>query len=228
MKQECGIIRDLMPLYHDNVCSVESRAAVEEHISECNDCREYYKKLSDETEKAVVPEIENRKAESLRAVSRRFKRGVTASVILAAALVLISVICGGIMIIGKDKRANKRTIEYNGGNITVSMKPEGLIATVKGTWYSGSRVKSIFIKDNGKEKLIKIFRLEDTEWDDFATPDSKTYDFTIAFADMDADMVDAVYYYSGALNDEKLKGMEEMPPEELSKALSEMTLLWEK
>lgn len=222
MNWQCGIIRDLMPLYHDNVCSEESRAAVEEHISECNDCREYYKQLSDETEKAVVPEIENRKAESLRAVSRRFKRGVTVSVILAAALVLVSVICGGIMLIGKDKR----TIEYDGGNITVSMKPEGLIATVKGTWYSGARIKSVFIKDNGKEKLIKIFRLEDTEWDDFATPDSKTYDFTIAYADMDADRVDAVYYYSGELN--KYKGMEEMPPDELSNLLDEMNLLWEK
>lgn len=224
MNWQCGLIRDLMPLYHDNVCSEESRAAVEEHISECNDCREYYKQLSDETEKAVVPEIENRKAESLRAVSRRFKRGVTASIVLAAALILVSVICGGIMIIGKDKR----TIEYNGGNITVSMKPEGLIATVKGTWYSGAHIKSVFIQENGKEKLIKIFRLEDTRSGDLLTPDSKSYDFTIAYADMDADMVDAVYYYCGALNDEKLKGMEDMPPEELSKALSEMTLLWEK
>ncbi len=222
MNWQCGIIRDLMPLYHDNVCSEESRAAVEEHISECNDCREYYKQLSDETGKAVVPEIENRKAESLRAVSRRFKRGVTVSIVLAAALILVGVICGGIMLIGKDKR----TIEYDGGNITVSMKPEGLIATVKGTWYSGARVKSVYITENGKEKLIKIFRLEDTKWDDFATPDSQSYDFTIAYADMDADRVDAVYYYSGELN--KYKGMEEMPPDELSDLLDEMNLLWEK
>lgn len=224
MNWQCGIIRDLMPLYHDNVCSEESRAAVEEHISECNDCREYYSKLSDETEKAVVPEIENRKAESLRAVSRRFKRGVKISIVLAAALILISVICGGIMIIGKDKR----TIEYNGSNITVSMKPEGLIATVKGTWYSGAHVKSVYIKENGKEKLIKIFSLVDTEWDDFATADSQSYDFTIAYVDMDADRVDAVYYYSGALNDNKFKDMDEMPPDKLSDLLDEMNLLWEK
>lgn len=224
MNWQCGIIRDLMPLYHDNVCSDESRAAVEEHISECNDCREYYKQLSDETEKAVVPEIENKKAESLRAVSRRFKRGMTVSIVLAAALILVSVICGGIMIIGR----NKRTIEYNGSNITVSMKPEGLIATVKGTWYSGGHIKSVYITENGKEKLIKIFRLEDTEWSDFVTADSQSYDFTIAYADMDADRVDAVYYYSGALNDNMFKGMDEMPPNELSKLLDEMNLLWKK
>lgn len=225
MNWQCGIIRDLMPLYHDNVCSEESRAAVEEHISECNDCREYYKQLSDETEKAVVPEIENKKAESLRAVSRRFKRGITVSIVLAAALILVSVICGGIMIIGK---VNKRTIEYNGSNITVSMKPEGLIATVKGTWYSGAHVKSVFIKENGREKLIKIFRLEDTRSDDLLTPDSKTYDFTIAYADMDADRVDAVYYYSGELNNNVFKVMDEMPPDELSELLDEMNLLWKK
>ena len=36
----CGIIQDLLPLYHDGVCSPESRAAVEAHLRECPACRE--------------------------------------------------------------------------------------------------------------------------------------------------------------------------------------------
>jgi len=35
----CGIIRDLLPLYHDGVCSAESRTAVEEHLAVCGQCR---------------------------------------------------------------------------------------------------------------------------------------------------------------------------------------------
>ena len=36
---EHEIIRDLLPLYHDGVCSDASRAAVEAHLKECPDCR---------------------------------------------------------------------------------------------------------------------------------------------------------------------------------------------
>ena len=33
------IVQDLLPLYHDNVCSEKSRAAVEEHLKTCENCR---------------------------------------------------------------------------------------------------------------------------------------------------------------------------------------------
>ena len=39
MKVSCEIIKDLLPLYHDGVCSNESRQMVEEHLSECEKCR---------------------------------------------------------------------------------------------------------------------------------------------------------------------------------------------
>ena len=35
----CDIIQDLLPLYHDGVCSEGSRAAVKEHLTACEDCR---------------------------------------------------------------------------------------------------------------------------------------------------------------------------------------------
>ena len=36
---EHEIVMDLLPLYHDGVCSDASRAAVEEHLSTCEVCR---------------------------------------------------------------------------------------------------------------------------------------------------------------------------------------------
>ena len=33
------IVQDLLPLYHDGVCSEKSRAAVEEHLKACETCR---------------------------------------------------------------------------------------------------------------------------------------------------------------------------------------------
>ena len=45
MKNDCEVIRDLLPLYADNACSVKSRAMVEEHLQECPDCRELVSRL---------------------------------------------------------------------------------------------------------------------------------------------------------------------------------------
>lgn len=45
MKYECEMIRDLLPLYHDKVCSNVSERVVEEHLEECAPCREIAKKL---------------------------------------------------------------------------------------------------------------------------------------------------------------------------------------
>lgn len=41
----CEVIRDLLPLCADNVASQESRAAVEEHIRTCDECRALYESM---------------------------------------------------------------------------------------------------------------------------------------------------------------------------------------
>ena len=48
-KYQCGIIRDLIPLYRDGVCGEESRKIVEEHLRGCADCREISECLNDTT-----------------------------------------------------------------------------------------------------------------------------------------------------------------------------------
>lgn len=39
MKITCNVIKDLLPLYHDRICSDDSRKIVEEHLAECENCR---------------------------------------------------------------------------------------------------------------------------------------------------------------------------------------------
>ena len=40
MKISCDMIQDLLPLYHDGVCSEESRKIIEEHLQTCENCKE--------------------------------------------------------------------------------------------------------------------------------------------------------------------------------------------
>ena len=39
MKVPCEVVRDLLPLYHDQICSAESRRLTEEHLAHCEACR---------------------------------------------------------------------------------------------------------------------------------------------------------------------------------------------
>ena len=47
-KTDCDIIKDLLPLYEDNICSEKSKDLIEEHLIECEDCREYLESLHGE------------------------------------------------------------------------------------------------------------------------------------------------------------------------------------
>ena len=38
MKLSCEVIKDLLPLYYDKVCSEETKVIVEEHLNECENC----------------------------------------------------------------------------------------------------------------------------------------------------------------------------------------------
>ena len=71
MSKECDIVRDLLPLYVDNVVSDTSREIIEEHLSDCDGCKEYLKKLRDE-------ELESHLKEEKKAVieygTRQFRK----------------------------------------------------------------------------------------------------------------------------------------------------------
>lgn len=43
---ECNVIKDLLPLYIDHCCSMESENLVKEHIKSCRSCRELYESMN--------------------------------------------------------------------------------------------------------------------------------------------------------------------------------------
>lgn len=45
MKNECNIIRDLLPLYAENMVSSDTAAYVEEHLKDCEACRKEYERI---------------------------------------------------------------------------------------------------------------------------------------------------------------------------------------
>lgn len=60
MKISCKIIEDILPLYADEVCSDESRALVDEHVAECENCRKKLGAMSDTAcDKADIRPLKN-------------------------------------------------------------------------------------------------------------------------------------------------------------------------
>ena len=48
MNISCNIIKDLIPSYIDQICSDESKQAVDEHISTCKACKAYMETMKKE------------------------------------------------------------------------------------------------------------------------------------------------------------------------------------
>lgn len=70
MKLSCKIVQDLLPLYEDEVCSGESRAAVEEHLKECADCKGRLEQIK----KVVVQDVAASSDNESRAAAKSFRR----------------------------------------------------------------------------------------------------------------------------------------------------------
>ena len=49
----CEVIKDLLPLYVDDICSEKSKDIIEEHLVECEECRNYLDSL-----KGDIPPID--------------------------------------------------------------------------------------------------------------------------------------------------------------------------
>ena len=96
MTYPCGIIRDLLPLYIDDVCNEESKQAVENHLSECEKCRNYYESMKS-TEGFVAKENDNsedmKMANNLKNVKSKINKKIR-NIVLGAVAAMVFVIVG--------------------------------------------------------------------------------------------------------------------------------------
>ncbi len=99
MKTDCEIIRDLLPLYVDNICSEKSRELVDEHLQECEACSDLLSRLR-KTE--IETDLKKEKEDVISYGMRKFKQltartGITASglfMIPLLALLVLNLIAG--------------------------------------------------------------------------------------------------------------------------------------
>lgn len=88
MKYSCDIVKDVIPLYYDEVCSDQTKKMVEEHLQECNACKAVMKKMGDNIyDKNLQQEKEN--------VMDHYKNHIKKKLLLAGTgmMMMILLIC---------------------------------------------------------------------------------------------------------------------------------------
>lgn len=155
--KNCEIIRDLLPLYVDELTSPESNALIETHLETCPVCRmelERMRRAASLPEDAQTQNINYKKA--LKSQLRRMKLKITgttlASVLIAVAIVLLMLWWNGVFcIIDRQTSPDKNTVltVYN-RNVTdplhsdntfsIREKSSGSLFSYTTSIYSGSYV----------------------------------------------------------------------------------------
>ncbi|HWQ73343.1 MAG TPA: zf-HC2 domain-containing protein [Desulfitobacteriaceae bacterium] len=90
MKTSCEIIKDLLPLYHDGVCSNDSKTMVEEHLAYCDSCKAELQAMDNELPINNAEQNLN-EAEAVKKLSKRWKKGMVKS-LLEGILITIVII----------------------------------------------------------------------------------------------------------------------------------------
>ncbi|KNZ40781.1 zf-HC2 domain-containing protein [Acetobacterium bakii] len=90
MKTSCEIIRDLLPLYHDGVCSNDSKAMIEEHLALCDDCKAELQAM--DTELPINNMALNLKeTEAVEKLSKKWRKGMLKSLLEGILITVLAV-----------------------------------------------------------------------------------------------------------------------------------------
>lgn len=222
MKYPCNTIKDLLPLYHDEVCSDESREIVEGHLLECEGCRAYYEMMKESSKMFKEMSIDE-KADfrMIKKIKKKFQRSRIMTAIISLGL-------GIALVLGFFKFMNSYIvpIEYNKENFRVAEENGQLYAYIIGDLIHSFNKK--VITDGNENNLY--FYMDTTAAQKYLVPDSdetKKYSLeyveTILNEGQTSDTIDNVYYLIA--NYSKL---EDLSANELNEVIDNGILLWSK
>lgn len=229
MTYSCGIIRDLLPLYIDGVCNGESTQAVEEHLSQCEKCKNYYEQIKTGNDFCSIKYDNSediKMANSLKNIKIKIaKRRMIASI--ASVLAVIVIFFAAISVL--------KNIKCDIGcddNISVTANTPDSLKPVQDQMYLSAQItghtvldvtqKRVETENDGNVEVRIYFYATTTKWEDIIS-NKKTISYHI-LTPLNADnAVDKVFYYIGDYAD-----LENMNEAELSRIDEQSKLLWSK
>ena len=92
-KETCFLIKDLLPLYIDDLCSNESTEIIKNHLEICPSCRKEYQQLAKQPEIKVVNDDST---ELIKGVGNMFKKDKKKAVIKTVSIFLVVLVLSGV------------------------------------------------------------------------------------------------------------------------------------
>lgn len=91
MKITCNIIEDLLPLYVEDILSDDSRILVEDHLTECQNCRRHLDALRTESNDTLLSasssKIEKGEKQAFLKIKHKIQRRLISAVLIAVLLI---------------------------------------------------------------------------------------------------------------------------------------------
>lgn len=122
MKLGCDVIKDLLPLYVDHICSEESRALIDEHLQSCTDCREELLRFSSHQVESQLQEDAGQELKQFSTSFKKRKKKVKIALIALSCVAALSlVLFGGLYWNHLRMAEENRIVDFmTEGSITVN------------------------------------------------------------------------------------------------------------
>lgn len=194
MSKQCKIVEDLLPLYHDGVCTEESRQMVDEHLAQCEDCRKMLSQIDGELVSPVAKDADIKPLKNItKTVNKGKRKALIAGISIALSVVLILF---GVLSICWYKQEYSYYMSFAGGhdpdsiyeyNEDGSIKQSIVVDSGKYTWYDGTYRYDVdvpgFLSWSGKVSMERLNNNEDEQvYLSIRRGNGKKYLFRVSFA----------------------------------------------
>ncbi|MDC3425147.1 zf-HC2 domain-containing protein [Aquibacillus sp. 3ASR75-11] len=202
-KISCDIVKDILPLYYDNVCSNDSKKIVEEHLSGCDSCKNELDRIEEDIK---IPKEEIKKnrndANVIKKISSfwnrsRVKSFIKGVIISALLFSLISGILTWVFAIGTKAHSEDVNITTTINEITTPLEAGAIRLELTNGKRLRVTTRPVYgVDENGKKTevgyVIKPYSVQP-----FPGKDNKKYtigypptsDFTVTVSFKDKDIV---------------------------------------
>lgn len=132
MKNECAIVKDLLPLYQEEMTAPESKEYIQTHLDNCEDCRKEWEQMH---KKDVIPADAAAPLKNLKKKLRRKKIWTIALTVVGILVVYLLLQFERFLPCTSE---NVRVVENYDGSVTVYMEPCSWWTSrpYQGNWYN--------------------------------------------------------------------------------------------
>ena len=192
MKYNCEIIKDLLPLYVDNICSNQSRKIVEEHLDECPKCQTYLQEIK----KTIIIEDDDDKPQEMANILKRLKNKIIKRNIIIAILNLLIII---FTLFGTYKYLENANLQIKSSDInSVSLIDNNLVMNFNKVYKTVSQQR-FTLEEDGKTYECLVVNADTTKLYNMLNLTNATSSHTLIYNVNQDNEVDRVYYYEDEL-----------------------------